>query len=275
MIPAARGVRRVTHLKQLALFAFRDLTSAPSELSPEQAQLHKSPRWYTRAEIEEVGSRGQYLIKLDQRPIRTPGLQPLVLPGRLLALAVAAEWQYQEPGKIRSHTMPLMSLAATAIDQPKPRAGVIEALLTYLETDTLCCRASSGQVADLQTKALDPILQQIQRYMQTAFVVNDSIFGCPQPEAVVSAVERYLNGLSPWQLTALDSASAACRSVLMGSAITQGWLGVDDALRLAQIEEQFQIDGWGLVEGGHDIDAAEIRVRIAAPSIFVRLLAAG
>lgn len=79
MIPAARGVRRVTHLKQLALFAFRDLTSAPSELSPEQAQLHKSPRWYTRAEIEEVGSRvwkAYAAVKLVHKNTSVPSCYP-------------------------------------------------------------------------------------------------------------------------------------------------------------------------------------------------------
>lgn len=49
-------------------------------------------------------------------------------------------------------------------------------------------------------------------------------------------------------------------------------MSMKEALTAAQIEEQFQIDGWGMVEGGHDIDAADIRVRIAAPSVFVRLL---
>ena len=54
----------------------------------------------------------------------------------------------------------------------------------------------------------------------------------------------------------------------------QGWLPVDQALIVARLEEQFQIDGWGEVEGGHDIDAADLRVRIAAPAVFIRLLTA-
>lgn len=33
-----------------------------------------------------------------------------------------------------------------------------------------------------------------------------------------------------------------------------------------------QMDEWGLVEGGHDLDIADTQVRIAAPSIFLRLL---
>ena len=58
-------------------------------------------------------------------------------------------------------------------------------------------------------------------------------------------------------------------------AAMQDWLDVQQALTVARLEEQFQIDGWGMVEGGHDIDAADIRVRIAAPSVVVRLLTMG
>lgn len=43
-------------------------------------------------------------------------------------------------------------------------------------------------------------------------------------------------------------------------------------LEAARVEENFQVEGWGLVEGGHDIDAAGVKVQVAAPSIFLRLL---
>jgi hypothetical protein len=49
--------------------------------------------------------------------LRTPAKAPLVLPTRLLALAIAAEWECQSRGKLKPHTMPLTSLAATALDQ--------------------------------------------------------------------------------------------------------------------------------------------------------------
>ena len=38
------------------------------------------------------------------------------------------------------------------------------------------------------------------------------------------------------------------------------------------MEEDFQIDEWGLVEGGHDIDAADIKVRLTAPRVMMNLL---
>ena len=54
----------------------------------------------------------------------------------------------------------------------------------------------------------------------------------------------------------------------------QGHLGIHDAIIAARLEETFQMDEWGLVEGGHDIDIADMQVRIAGPTVFLRLLQA-
>jgi ATP synthase F1 complex assembly factor 2 len=68
-------------------------------------------------------SRG-YQLLLRKYPIKTPAKKLLVLPTRSLALAIAAEWEWLPKGKPVPHLMPLMSLAATAIDQPKERSKV-------------------------------------------------------------------------------------------------------------------------------------------------------
>ena len=74
------------------------------------------------------GQQGGYQVLLDHRVLRTPARHPLVVPSRALALAIAAEWEWQLK-RIQPFTMPLMSLAATAIDQPKGREEVIATLL--------------------------------------------------------------------------------------------------------------------------------------------------
>ena len=51
----------------------------------------------------------------------------------------------------------------------------------------------------------------------------------------------------------------------------QGQVSVKDAVRAARLEEDVQSAEWGEVEGGHVIDAAEVLVRVGAPSVFVRL----
>ena len=41
----------------------------------------------------------------------------------------------------------------------------------------------------------------------------------------------------------------------------------------ARLEEDTQMEEWGAVEAGHDLDIADITTRITAPSVFLRLLA--
>jgi hypothetical protein len=54
--------------------------------------------------------------------------------------------------RIRPFTMPLMSIAATAIDQPQSREAVIASMLQYLHTDSVICRAEAGKLAEAQAK---------------------------------------------------------------------------------------------------------------------------
>jgi ATP synthase F1 complex assembly factor 2 len=81
-----------------------------------------------------------YQLLLRNYPVKTPAQHSLVLPTRSLALAVAAEWEWLPSGKPVAHVMPLMGLAATAIDQPKPREKVIDHLLKYVHTDAALVR---------------------------------------------------------------------------------------------------------------------------------------
>ena len=45
------------------------------------------------------------------------------------------------------------------------------------------------------------------------------------------------------------------------------------AMTAARLEEDTQMEEWGAVEAGHDLDIADITTRVSAPSVFVRLLA--
>lgn len=47
---------------------------------------------------------------------------------------------------------------------------------------------------------------------------------------------------------------------------------MEAAVAAARLEEDQQLQEWGMVEAAHDLDAADVRSRIAAPSVFVRLL---
>lgn len=59
---------------------------------------------------------------------------------------------------------------------------------------------------------------------------------------------------------------------VVGLNVYFGRVGYEDAVWAARVEEEFQIDLWGMVEGGHDIDRADMRVRVSAAGMALRLL---
>ncbi|KIY98700.1 ATP synthase F1 complex assembly factor 2 [Monoraphidium neglectum] len=189
--------------------------------------------------------------------------------------------------------MPLMSLVATAIDQPKPRGRVVDDLLKYATTDAACVRYEPGTLATRQAKAspihvlgagadaaraavgvFDPLLAWAREEMGWDLAASDDIAGPNQDPAALAAVRSYLEGLDPWRLAAAEQLTAACKSVVLAAALLRGRLAPGDALDASRLEEAFQIEDWGMVEAGHDLDVADLKTRVAAPALLVRLLGA-
>ena len=46
----------------------------------------------------------------------------------------------------------------------------------------------------------------------------------------------------------------------------QGRMGISEAIDAARLEEAVQIEEWGLVEGGHDIDLSDLKARPDLPA---------
>lgn len=216
--------------------------------------------------------RGFQLL-LRKYPIKTPAKKLLVLPTRSLALAVAAEWEWLPKGKPVPHLMPLMSLAATATDQPKEKSKVVEHLLKYVHTDGACIRYEPGKLEQRQAATFDPLLLWARQRLGWTLTTSHSIFGTQQDEATVAAVEAWLQGLSRWHLAAAEQLITASKSVVIAAALLYGRINVAQAVAAARIEEEYQLEDWGMVEAGHDLDIADTRSRLGAPAVFTRLLA--
>lgn len=54
--------------------------------------------------------------------------------------------------RVQPFTMPLMTLASTAIDMPREASTVVDTLLEYLHTDGMLCREAPGKLATLQAE---------------------------------------------------------------------------------------------------------------------------
>ena len=69
-------------------------------------------------------AEGGWEVVLDDRPVRTPGKKPLILPTEALAKAIAAEWDAQED-QIDPNTMPLTRAANSAIEKVAPQFDAV------------------------------------------------------------------------------------------------------------------------------------------------------
>lgn len=239
----------------------------------------RAKRFYKEVTVKEVrlpDARTGHGIHLDGRPLRTPAKRVLAPPSRPLALAIAREWDAQDKF-IMPHTMPLMTLATTAVDQiPSIRDQLEDGMLQYLASDTVCFRSPDGDDARLkrlETAHWDPALAWFNGRFNTALVPTDSL-ELRVAHADLEAVAAFLDAQSDEAIAALDMLTISCKSFVLAAAVTEGHLSAADGCAAARVAEDAQIEEWGLAEGVHDLDVEDLRMRVAAASVFVKLSAA-
>lgn len=121
---------------------------------------------------------------------------------------------------------------------------------------------------------------------------GNSMVGLPHPPLLVERARRWVEGLDAWRLAALYSACAESKSFFIGAALVHDAMkGGEDgeeevakaaggggggsrdgkwAANASRIEEEFNIECWGLVEGGHDYDRLNCSIQMHAASFLAR-----
>ncbi|MBI3444565.1 MAG: ATPase [Magnetospirillum sp.] len=228
-------------------------------------------RFYKQAAA--AASETGFAIQLDGKPVKTPGLRPLMVPFQPLAAAIADEWQAQGE-QLAPTTMPLTQLASTALDRVGPeRAHITTQLLAYAGTDLLCYRvAHPSDLVARQTQAWQPLLDWAALTLNAPLAVTASLEAVEQSPHSLAALSHAIESLDLWRLTALQSATAIMGSLILGLALTQGRIDAAQAFDLSQLDETYQIEQWG--EDWEAADRrAEIRRDIDAAEKFLALLA--
>jgi chaperone required for assembly of F1-ATPase len=227
-------------------------------------------RFWKNAAI--LAAEDGWTVALDAKPIRTPAKNPLVLPGRALAEAVAAEWNDQG-AEVRPETMPLMRLASTAIDLVAKRHEVVSAeVAKYAETDLVCYRAEyPPELAQRQQALWGPLLDWAMLRYDAALVVTSGVIPTTQSPASLKSFWTAVAACTPYELAALHAATTACGSVVLGLALLEGRIEADEAFALSQLDESFEIEKWG-----EDAEAERrrtaLREDISGAARFLKLL---
>jgi len=229
-------------------------------------------RFYQMA--EPAKRAGGYAIILDGKPIKTPGRRDLLVPSEALAAAIAEEWNAQAT-EVRAAKMPLTRFATTTVDRvATQRDAIIRQTANYAGTDLVCYRATHPpELAARQQAVWQPLIDWAVLRYDAPLVVTSGVIPKSQSEESLRAFASAVAEHDDFALTALHVATAACGSLVIGLALTQGHLDAEGAFAVSQLDESFQIEAWG-EDAEQAVRRRALAADIQAAARFISLLRA-
>ena len=232
-------------------------------------------RFWTLAEAVAEGSG--WSVTLDDKPVRVPGGAALALPTRVLAVAVAEEWQAaggEVGGEMSYADLPLTRLAGTAQERVAPsREAVVLELSRYGQTDLLCYRAEHpAKLVAQQAKQWQPWLDWAERTHGARLEVTSGIVHVAQPTASLAALAQAVAAFDAHRLAALGILVPSYGSLVLGLAVAAGALAALAAHEIATLDERHQAAEWGW---DHEAETRMARVAedVTAAGRFLALCA--
>lgn len=215
-------------------------------------------RFWTTATVHPAD--GGFAVHLDDRRVKTPAKQPLILPTAALADLVAAEWDAQT-GLVNPESMPVTRMANSAIDKVVPQyAEVAELLTAYGETDHLCYRATHPEaLLARQAQAWDPILLWAAEVLDAPLKTTEGIVPVAQDPAAIARLRDRVLGLGNFRLAAFHDLVSLSGSLVLAFAVGHGRLPAETGWHLSRIDEDWQIALWG--EDDEAAAAAALKAR--------------
>lgn len=182
--------------------------------------------------------------KKQEWPALTPGKKPFVAPTQALADALAAEWQGKK--SFNAASMPLTALAYTAIDRvSENHDDIIEVMIAYVDTDTLCYRASAKALQDRQKQEWDPLLAWAGNQFSALWQTTSGVMPIEQSTELHRAIREYMRDLDDMELAAVSLLASLLSSLVLALAVYEKRLPCEEAFLLSRLEENFQAEEWG------------------------------
>jgi len=228
-------------------------------------------RFYRKTNI--LASGDKYEITLDQRKLKTPKGRVLEVSSKPLALAIAMEWDSQKDTINRSN-MHLTALCSTYLDNPHQhtRTDIVNYIANYLETDTILFHSNDEEeLYKVQIEKWDPMIQWFCDRYQVDITKTQSISPPDVPHQTKATLIRHLASYSQAALQGFLYSVDTLKSVILTLAVSERRIGVEEAVTLARLEEEFQIAHWGNVEWSHELSKQDLQSRLAAATLFIHL----
>lgn len=201
-------------------------------------------RFWKSVSIAETD--GGWGLRLDERALKTPAKDDLVLPTRALAEFLRDEWDSVDT-LIDPESMPYTRLANAAADRMgNMQADVVAMLASYAETDLLCYRAAHPEeLTARQATAWDAPLAWIKSAHNIALVTTTGVIPIPQAKDSLDAAQNWFARLDAYELMALHDIVSLSGSAVLGIAVADQHLSKETAWELSRIDETWQIELWG------------------------------
>ncbi|KAK1446064.1 ATP12 chaperone [Colletotrichum melonis] len=309
---AAARIRVERRKKQAEMLkhAKRIRTSAEAKSSAPGALKR---RFWNDVSVQEVD--GALQVHLDSRPLRHPNTKEIIrLPPskQHLASALAIEWDLITSAEqaTKQHLIPLTSLICRAIDIAADDAAndgairehVANTLMRYLDTDAMLCwappagatdtRNDAGEsLRDVQKRTADAVVGALTGRVWpgieiTPVLDGHSIVPQRQAEGVREVVQGWVMGLDAWELTGLERAVLAGKSLLGAARLVVEWsegpvgeyrdksgkggkFGAEEAATALSLEVTWQTGAWGEVEDTHDVEKEDLRRQLGSVVLLV------
>jgi chaperone required for assembly of F1-ATPase len=255
-----------------------DEASGKSPLGPEEAvrratRVPTRKRFYAHAGVVE-GPDG-FAIMLDDKPVRTPSGRALVAPNREISDGIVAEWDAQQE-TIDPLTMPLTRFANSVNHAVVDRVeAVTDDIAKYFGSDLLFYRAGHPEALVAREAAhWDPIVFWAAEALGAHFILAEGIVHVRQPDSAITAARAALPP-DPWSIAALHVITSMTGSALLALALMRGFIDQDQAWTAAHVDEDWNIEKWGVDEEVAARRAAQLVDFRAAASILKSLNPAG
>lgn len=201
-------------------------------------------RFYEQARHEPAAAG--WRIVLDGRPIRTQGGAPQVVPTEELARLMAREWADQGE-TLDPAAFAFRDMADYAIDVvAKDSAAVVDKLLGYAETDTLCYRANPDEpLYRRQKEVWEPLLTAFEAREGIKLTRVSGVIHRPQPPQTLDRLRERLEELDAFTLAALETLTSLAASLCIGLAALEPDADGEALWNAANLEEDWQTELWG------------------------------
>lgn len=220
-----------------------------------------------------------YAVFLDDRPLRLPSGDILLLPTAALAAAVAEEWRHAggEKGLVFGPDDLVLTRLAGSLQErvagaPEP---VVATLLKHAGSDLLCYRAAAPvRLVEEQEAGWQPWLDWLQVRHGVRLQVTSGVMPIAQDPPEMARLRALLLGLPTARLTGLAAMVPELGSLVLGLAVADEALEPKHAMRLARLDHAHQARLWG-TDDASEAEAARIAVDVALAARFMTLARSG